>query len=370
MDGETDVPPLAFAWIVPRRLAVAPRPDGAASFASLRGEGVRALVGLGGRPLPFDLLSRYGFQTEHIPVPSAVAPAPAQIERAVAAIRWYLAAGMPVAVHDGPGPGPGHAGPVVAGYLVAEGAPPAEAVEALGAACPGALEGEAQLAAVSAYALRLRPPPGPGGPEQRRSAPPGATTSEAALRQLLEGNRRYVAERMEHPRQGASRREALAIEQYPFAAVLGCADSRVPVEIVFDAGLGDLFVVRSAGPVLDGGILGSLEYAVKERRVPLLLVLVHERCGAVGAAVATARGAFRPEGRVEHITTAIAPAVKAAAGQPGDPLENALRAHAARLVADLRQAEPILAPAVAEGRLRVVGARYDLESGLVEVIVP
>jgi carbonic anhydrase len=175
---------------------------------------------------------------------------------------------------------------------------------------------------------------------------------------------------MEHPRQGAARREALAAEQHPFAAVLGCADSRVPVEIVFDAGLGDLFVVRSAGPVLDGGILGRFEYAVKERRVPLILVLVHERCGAVGAAVDAARGAFRPEGRVEHITTAIAPAVKAAAGQPGDPVENTLRAHVARLVAELRQTEPILAPAVAEGRVRVVGARYDLVSGLVEVIVP
>jgi carbonic anhydrase len=363
MDAETAVPPLAFAWIVPQRLAVAPRPDGAASFAALRGQGIRALVGLGERPLPFDQVSRYGFQTEHIPVPSDVAPSPPQIERAVAAIRWYLATGMPVAVHDG-------AGPVVAGYLVAEGAPPADAVEALGAACPGVLEGDAQLAAVSASALRLRPQASPGGPEQRRSASPAPTTSEAALRQLLEGNQRYVAERMEHPRQGASRRDAVAAEQHPFAVVLGCADSRVPVEIVFDAGLGDLFVLRSAGPVLDGGVLGSLEYAVQRHGVPLLLVLVHERCGAVGAAVATARGTLRPEGHIEHITTAIAPAVKAAAGLPGDPVENALRAHAARLVAELRQAEPTLAPAVADGRLRVVGARYDLDSGLVEVIVP
>jgi carbonic anhydrase len=200
--------------------------------------------------------------------------------------------------------------------------------------------------------------------------PIAASSPDDALRRLLEGNRRYASDRMEHPRQGVPRRDEVAAAQHPFAALLGCSDSRVPAEIVFDQGLGDIFVVRSAGPVLDHAILGSLEYAVEHYAMPVLLVLVHERCGAAGAAISARQGRLHAPGRLAYLTEAIAPAVDEAALRPGDLLENTLRAHTARLVDALRRRPPVLAPAVTAGRLRVVGARYDLDSGLVEVIVP
>ena len=376
----------SLAWIAPRRVAVTTRPEGAPAFAALRAAGVRALINLDRRPLPFDLLSRHGFQTEQIPVPSTAAPSPAQIARAVTAIRWYLSAGLPVAVHNGAGPGPaGHAGTVVAGYLVAEGASPEDAAEAVQRAWPGAVEGVSQVAALSAYAMHVRQAVAPGDEEPAGGAagtgeeagaprrPPGRPAvrdPDEALRRLLDGNRRYAADRMVHPRQRAPRRDELAAAQHPFAAMLGCSDSRVPAEIVFDQGLGDLFVVRSAGPVLDSAVVGSLELAVEELAVPLLLVLVHERCRAAGAAVAARKGLFHAPGLVAYVTQAIAPAVEEAARHPGDLVENTLRAHAALVVDSLRRMQPVLAPAVEAGRLRVVGARYDLASGLVEVIVP
>jgi carbonic anhydrase len=360
------VAPSDVTWIVPNRLALAPRPADAAAFAALVRRGVRTLVNLGVAALPYDLVSRYGFQAEHVPVVSAAAPSPVQIERAVGTIRWSLAAGMPVAVLEGDA-GAGHAAVVAAGYLVAEGAAAAAAVGAVRAAAPGAIGAGVQEAAVEAFALYDRPPPA----RTPAAAPaPGAHTARALLGRLLEGNRRYVAGRMHHPRQGAFVRGALASGQHPFAAVLGCADSRVPVEIVFDQGLGDLFVVRSAGPVVDEAVLGSLEFAVQRYAIPLLLVLVHEACGAVQAGLAASKGELHPEGHLRHLVSAFAPAVADAAGRPGDPLENTVRAHGARLVDALRRTEPILAPAVAGGRLEVVGARYDLDSGLVEVIAP
>ncbi len=296
---------------------------------------------------------------------------------------------MPVAVHNGAGPGPaGHAGTVVAGYLVAEGASPEDAAEAVQRAWPGAVEGVSQVAALSAYAMHVRQAVAPGDEEPAGGAaatgrpgeeagaprrPPGRPAvrdPDEALRRLLDGNRRYAADRMVHPRQRAPRRDELAAAQHPFAAMLGCSDSRVPAEIVFDQGLGDLFVVRSAGPVLDSAVVGSLELAVEELAVPLLLVLVHERCRAAGAAVAARKGLFHAPGLVAYVTQAIAPAVEEAARHPGDLVENTLRAHAALVVDSLRRMQPVLAPAVEAGRLRVVGARYDLASGLVEVIVP
>jgi carbonic anhydrase len=354
-------------WIIPNRLALAPRPVDAPAFAALVRRGVRTLVNLGAQALPYDLVSRSGFQVEHVPVASTVAPSPVQIERAVGTVRWSLAAGLPVAVLEGDA-GAGHAAVVAAGYLVAEGATAEAAVGAVRAAAPGALGARVQADAVEAFAVQSRPaaPAAAAGAGHARTA----SSPRALLGRLLEGNRRYVAGRMYHPRQGAFVRDALASGQHPFAAVLGCADSRVPVEIVFDQGLGDLFVVRSAGPVVDEAVLGSLEYAVQQYAIPLLLVLVHEACGAVTAGLAAAKGEFRPEGHLQRLVSAIAPAVSDAAGRPGDPVENAVRAHCARLVAGLRREEPTLAPAVAGGRLEVVGARYDLDTGLVEVIDP
>jgi carbonic anhydrase len=195
---------------------------------------------------------------------------------------------------------------------------------------------------------------------------------------LLDGNRRYVSARPRHPHQDAAHRRDIATGQHPFAVILGCADSRVPPEIVFDVGLGDVFVLRSAGNIVDEAILGSLEYAVAEFHVPLILVLGHARCGAVRAAVdVEAHLAGEPTAHIGAVVQAIRPAVRAASalqttpGAPNDdPMDRAVRANVALVVDRLRADELLLAPAIRAGHLAVVGTYYDLEDGVVSVIVP
>jgi carbonic anhydrase len=194
--------------------------------------------------------------------------------------------------------------------------------------------------------------------------------STSALRELQEGNARYVAAKLTYRDQTPERRAEVAVAQHPFAVIFGCSDSRVPAEIVFDQGLGDLFVVRVAGPVLDDAVLGSLEFAAVELRVPLILVLGHERCGAVTAALDVVEKGTTPRGHISHLVDAITPAVKRAKGRPGDALDNAVRANVELVVEKLRTSRQVLANQVSSGKLRIVGARYDLESGRVDVIVP
>jgi carbonic anhydrase len=199
---------------------------------------------------------------------------------------------------------------------------------------------------------------------------PPIRDSTSALRELLEGNARYVAARMTRPDQTAERRAEVAAAQHPFAVIFGCSDSRVPAEIVFDQGLGDLFVVRVAGPVIDDAVLGSLEFAALELKVPLILVLGHERCGAVTAALAAVDQGTTPPGHITALVDAITPAVKRAKGRSGDALDNAVRANVELVVEKLRTSRQVLAGQVSSGKLRIVGARYDLEAGRVDVIVP
>lgn len=194
--------------------------------------------------------------------------------------------------------------------------------------------------------------------------PLGGVAPEEGLKRLLEGNQRYVAARALHPNETAECRTRVAGGQEPFAMVLGCSDSRVPPEVLFDQGLGDLFVVRTAGHVLDDAGLGSLEYAAEHLGVRLLLVLGHERCGAVGAAVKGGEA----EGHLEYLVKAIAPAVEATRGTPGDAVDNAVRANVAQVAATLRSSKPLLRELAEDGRLKVVGARYDLDTGVVEVL--
>ncbi len=194
--------------------------------------------------------------------------------------------------------------------------------------------------------------------------------SAAALRELLEGNDRYVAAQATHPNQAAARRTEIGAGQHPFAAIFGCSDSRVPPEVVFDQGLGDLFVVRVAGPVLDDAALGSLEYAVLDLGVPLILVLGHQRCGAVKATLEVMESGTQPPGHISHLVDAISPAVKRVKGRSGDPLDNAVRANVELIVEKLRASRQVLAAQVSSGKLRIIGARYDLDSGRVDVIVP
>ncbi|MFD0202829.1 MULTISPECIES: carbonic anhydrase [Saccharothrix] len=128
------------------------------------------------------------------------------------------------------------------------------------------------------------------GPSAPRTAPATAVDAEGAWRKLAEGNRRFVTGHQTHPHESLRWRESLVRGQHPFAVVLGCADSRVPPELVFDHGLGDLFTVRAAGEVLDNSVLGSVEYAVEHLGIPLVVVLGHANCGAVSAAVDVVRG--------------------------------------------------------------------------------
>lgn len=185
-----------------------------------------------------------------------------------------------------------------------------------------------------------------------------------SLRRLLVGNLRYINNKATDANEGAQRRSEVAQVQDPFAIVFGCVDSRVPPEIIFDCGLGDLFVIRTAGQVIDQAVLTSIEFGVLELGIPLIMVLGHERCGAVKAAVeaveAHADGADQFNWLVKHIR----PAVHKAKEMRGDLLNNAIRANIQLTVQALRDA-PVLAPVRDKGQLRIVGAYYDLDSGRV-----
>lgn len=189
-------------------------------------------------------------------------------------------------------------------------------------------------------------------------------TPDAALQKLMDGNRRYIDQKRTFPDQSRSRIIEVAKGQNPFATILGCSDSRVAPEILFDQGLGDLFDIRVAGNFIDNVVLGNMEYAVLELGVPLLVVLGHERCGAVKAAL---DGKPVP-GHIGSLVRAIKPAVSATKGQPGDAWDNAVRANVKMSVKNLKARSPILAKAIKAGTLKVVGGRYDLDTGTVEII--
>ncbi|MDQ2807901.1 MAG: carbonic anhydrase [Chloroflexota bacterium] len=198
---------------------------------------------------------------------------------------------------------------------------------------------------------------------------PRGLAPDVALQRLLAGNARYVADRAERPSTGVHRRAEIAFDQHPFAVVLGCSDSRVPAELVFDQGLGDLFMVRVAGNFAgDNKALGSIEYAILYLGVRLVLVLGHERCGAVTAALDVANGGADLPGHLYAVVDDILPAVRESQGQPGAALDNAVRANIRRATAHLQVAAPVLAPRVAAGTVQVVGAYYHLASGQVTLL--
>lgn len=198
------------------------------------------------------------------------------------------------------------------------------------------------------------------------AAESAALSASQALHRLLEGNERFVAGKAQHPDQSTERRAELAKGQSPLAVILTCADSRVAPELCFDQGLGDLFVIRNAGNVLDDHTLGSIEYAVEHLHTGLIVVVGHAKCGAVSAAVA---GGEAP-GHLHSLVEAIEPAVEEARKQPGDVVDNAVRANALRVAEILSHVEPVIKPAVQAGRLSIVAARYDLATGRVEVLKP
>ena len=187
-------------------------------------------------------------------------------------------------------------------------------------------------------------------------------TADSALVELKAGNAHHVAHRYKHPHESASRQRELTAGQHPHAQILGCADSRVPPEIVFDQGLGDLFVVRVAGNVASDVELASLEYGADHLHIPLLVVLGHQHCGAVTAAVE----AGQTVGHLNKLMDLLRPAVQKSRSLPGDPVENAVKTNVEMVVAQLRSSTPVLEKLEAEGKLKIVGAIYSLDTGKVK----
>jgi carbonic anhydrase len=190
--------------------------------------------------------------------------------------------------------------------------------------------------------------------------------ADEAVKRLLDGNRRYIAGKNSASHRTAKRRSEVAKGQHPFAIIVGCSDSRVPPEILFDQGIGDLFVVRSAGNVIDDIAIGSIEYAVEHLGVQLILVLGHERCGAVDA---TLKGG-EVGGKLKTVIDAIKPAVEKAKakGQTThgcDLLCTSVKGNARMVAEKIRKASPVLTDAIENGMLRVAGAYYELDSGVV-----
>ena len=183
-----------------------------------------------------------------------------------------------------------------------------------------------------------------------------------AMSRLKEGNERYTSGNQQHPRQSGEERTQLSKSQHPFAIAVGCADSRIPPEIVFDQGLGDLFVIRVAGNVIDDQSLGSIEYAADHLAVRLIVVLGHQSCGAVKAAKETIAAKAEAPAHIQSLVTAIQPAVEATA--KGD-LKATIEANVKNVAQALRSSTPILKPKVDSGELKVVGAYYSLDTGAV-----
>ena len=190
----------------------------------------------------------------------------------------------------------------------------------------------------------------------------------AAWQKLLDGNGRFVSGQSKHQHQDVKRRAELAAGQKPFAVVIGCADSRTSPEILFDQGLGDLFVVRLAGNIVDDAALGSVEFAVAALGAKLIVVLGHEKCGAVKATVGVVNGDPAPANHIASIVEAIKPAAQASKGREGDAVENAVLENVREVVKKLKVSKPVLEPLVKSGELKVIGARYDLDDGKVEIV--
>ena len=193
----------------------------------------------------------------------------------------------------------------------------------------------------------------------------------SVLARLIEGNKRFVSGQLSHPGRKPEDFAPLAEGQAPLAIIVGCADSRVAPEMVFDQGVGDLFVVRVAGNAVSGAgpfIKGSIEFAVAELGARLIVVLGHEACGAVKAAVAHIDANDTLPGAIRDLVEVIRPAAASVRGKPGDKLENAIKANVAMGVERLKSLEPILAGMVKKGEVKVVGAVYKLRTGTVELL--
>jgi carbonic anhydrase len=190
----------------------------------------------------------------------------------------------------------------------------------------------------------------------------------AALARLVEGNQRYATGGLLHPDQTLERRQELSADQAPFAVVLSCADSCVPPEVIFDQGLGDLYVVRVAGNILSDMVLGSIEYAVVHLQTPLILVLGHQGCPAMNAAVEAVIEGREAAGHGASLLDALRPAVEDARQQSGDVLDNAVRANVKLMLNQLRITSSILEEQLGRGVLKLAGGYHNLDTGGIELV--
>lgn len=193
-------------------------------------------------------------------------------------------------------------------------------------------------------------------------------TPAQAWQKLREGNERFVAGSSNHPNQDASRRNSLVSQQNPFAIIFGCADSRLAAEIIFDLGLGDAFVVRTAGQVIDDAVLGSLEYGVDVLKVPLIIILGHDSCGAVTAAKDTVDTGEMPKGFLRDLVERITPSVLAARRAGFEDVNDMVVEHVKQTAARLLDSSRAISAAVADGRTAVLGVAYSLAEGRAELV--
>ncbi|BBX54417.1 MULTISPECIES: carbonic anhydrase [Mycobacteriaceae] len=191
------------------------------------------------------------------------------------------------------------------------------------------------------------------------------TNPLTAWKALKEGNERFVAGKPMHPSQSIEHRASLAAAQKPTAVVFGCADSRVAAEIIFDQGLGDMFVVRTAGHVIDSAVLGSIEYAVLVLNVPLIVVLGHDSCGAVGATLAALDEGAVPPGYVRDVVERVTPSILLGRRDGLERVDEFEARHVTETGKQLLSRSTAIAEAVREGRLAIAGLTYQLADGKV-----
>jgi carbonic anhydrase len=193
-------------------------------------------------------------------------------------------------------------------------------------------------------------------------------TPNQSLKRLLDGNKRYLERGGHMQRDFTSRREQIAEHQDPYAVILGCGDSRVPPSILFDTGLGDIFEVRVAGIVLGDSVLASIEYGALKAGGEVVVVLGHERCGAVMAALMPKEKREKLPGKIAWLVEKIASLIPRIQGMSGDPAENLMRENVRHVISEIRRKSPALAEAEKSGRIRIVGARYDMDDGRVTLL--
>lgn len=214
-------------------------------------------------------------------------------------------------------------------------------------------------------------------PEPTKGAPQSGSPEESLDRQLTpsqawkrlrEGNERFVAGTSSHPNQDASHRAALVNTQHPFAVIFGCSDSRLAAEIIFDLGLGDAFVVRTAGHVIDNTVLGSLEYSIKYLNVPLIVILGHDNCGAVTATKSAVETGDMPVGFIRDLAERITPSVLTSLRNGEHEVNEMVVEHVKQTAQRLVENSPIIAGAVQDQRTAVVGLAYRLEEGKADLV--